>query len=186
MKDRPASDDRKVITRLARKDGRALEELYALFGDAVYRYLLTFVADRRIAEEVLQDTFVAVWRGAGGYKGRSSVKTWLFGIARRRAHDALRRRALPVVSDDEVAETVDPDPDPAESTLASAHREEVAACVERLSPAHREVLALTFFHGLSYAETAEVAGVPIGTVKSRLANARRALKGLLKDSGYER
>ncbi len=186
MKDGPAGDDRKLVARVARKDGRALEELYARFGDAVYRYLLTFVADRRIAEEVLQDTFVAAWRGASNYKGRSSVKTWLFGIARRRAHEALRRRALPVVSDDELVEPADPELDPADSLLASARREEIAARVERLSPAHREVLTLTFFHGLSYAETAEVAGVPIGTVKSRLANARRALKGLLKDSGYER
>ncbi|QIN84524.1 sigma-70 family RNA polymerase sigma factor [Rubrobacter tropicus] len=181
-----ADEARTVVARLARGDVRALDELYASFGAAVFRYLLTFVPDRRLAEEVLQDTFVAAWRGADGYGGRSGVKTWLFGIARRRAHDSLRRRGLELVAENELVALVDPEPRPEESLLAAGRRDELNSCVEHLAPMHREVVALIFFHGLSYAEAAEVLEVPVGTVKSRLYGARRALKAMLEDSEYGR
>ena len=179
-----ADKDRRVVARVAAGEERALGELYARFGGEVFRYLLALTNDRRLAEEALQDTFLAVWRGAGIYEGRSGVRTWLFGVARRRARDASRRRLLELAGEGELESLVTEELGPEESLLTDARRQELADVVGRLAPAHREALALVFVHGLSYAEAAEVLDVPLGTVKSRLSNARRTLKAILEDSEY--
>jgi RNA polymerase sigma-70 factor (ECF subfamily) len=104
------------------------------------------------------------------------VQTWLIGIARRQALGRLRRRAPALADLDAVASVADPGPDPEARLLAEADREEVAAAIRRLSPAHREVLDLCFVQGLSYQEIADVLGAPLGTVKSRLNHAKRAVR----------
>ncbi len=181
LRHRPADGDVEIIARVAVGDEDALEKVYARFGNSLFRYLLTLTSDRRLAEEILQDTLVAVWRGANTYRGRSSVKTWIFGIARRQAHNALRRNRLPLAAEEKLAALPAAEPGPEESLLVGADRGELAKNVGHLSPVHREVLALIFFHGLSYGETAEVLGVKIGTVKSRLSNAKKALRKTLQD-----
>lgn len=180
MKEVPADEERRIVARLARGEGRALEELYARFGHALFGYLLTLVTDRRLAEEVLQDAFVAAWRGAGAYRGESSVKTWLFGIARRRARDATRRREPAMVAEEAMEVLADPGLGPEEVSMIAARKEELTACVGRLASHHQEVLTLVLFHGLPYGEAAEVLGVPVGTLKSRLHGARKALGKMLK------
>lgn len=181
LRHRPADGDVEIIARIAAGDKDALEKVYARFGGALFRYLQTLSPDPQLAEEILQDTLVAVWRGAGSFEGRSSVKTWLFGIARRQAHNALRRNRLLLAAEGELEALSAGEPGPEESLLAGADRRELAKNMGRLSPVHREVLALVFFHGLSYGETAEVLGVKIGTVKSRLSNAKKALRKTLQD-----
>lgn len=177
---RPVGRDEALLRRVAEDDGRALGELYSRHGPALLGYLLVLVRDRGLAEEVLQDTLLAAWKGAGSFGGRSSVKTWLFGISRRRARDVLRKRGLPTLGDEDLLEALPAgEPGPEEVLLADARSAELEACIGRLGAAHRETLALVFFHELSYAEAAEVLGVPVGTVKSRLSNARRALRELL-------
>ena len=176
----PVDEDGLVLERVAAGERAALEEVYARFGGALFRYLSTLASDRRVAEEILQDTLVAVWRGAGSYRGRSSVRTWLFGIARRQAHNTLRRRGPQLAPEDEIHSRPALEPGPEEALLADARREELAGLVVRLSPVHREVLALFFFHELSYEETARVLEVPVGTVKSRLSNAKKALRTLMQ------
>lgn len=175
-----------AISRIAAGDRRALEEIHARYSREIFRYLLTLTSDHPTAEEVLQDTLVAVWRGAKSFKGRSSVKTWLFGIARRQAHNALRKRKLPTATV-ELAGIVDAAEEPEDALLLNDLRENLAVRIRDLSPPHREVLALVFFHELSYTETARILDVPLGTVKSRLSNAKKALKLLLQDpEGTER
>jgi RNA polymerase sigma-70 factor (ECF subfamily) len=174
--------DHTRLRRTARGDGRALEELYARHGAALFGYLLVLTPDRGLAEEVLQDTLVAAWKGAGSFAGRSSVKTWLFGIARRKVRDALRRRGLPLAADDSLLEALPTgEPGPEDALLSGVRSAELAGCVARLGAVHRETLALVFFHELSYAEAAEVLMVPVGTVKSRLSNAKRALREMLEE-----
>ena len=174
---RRVGGEHRLITRLARGDDQALEEMYVRFGDALFRYLRTLVADRRLAEEVLQDTFVAAWRGARDYRGESSVKTWLFAIARRRARDTMRHRyPNSVDGDHHLVALVDPEPGPEELLEASVQWQESATVLGELAPLHREALALVFFHGFSYAAAAKVLDVPVGTVKSRLNAARKTLR----------
>lgn len=179
---RPVDGDAKIIARVAAGDGDALEKVYVRFGNSLFRYLLTLTSDRRLAEEILQDTLVAVWRGAGTYRGRSSVRTWIFGIARWRAYDTLRGCSLPLAIEEELRTMPAAERGPEESLLVAAVREELARNIGLLSPLHREVLDLIFFHELSYEEVAEVVGVPVGTIKSRLSNAKRALRKLLDAS----
>lgn len=179
MREQPLCDDRQVLQRIAAGDRQALAELYARYRQPLFGYLAQLTPDRGLAEELLQDTLVAVWKSADRYEGRSSVTTWLFGVARRQAHNTLRQKGLPL-ADAAALETLPArDPEPESAALAGAAREELAAAFGRLAPVHREVLTLAFLHELAYAEIAHVLGVPLGTVKSRLSLAKRALRAQL-------
>ena len=175
----PVTDEGQVIRRIATGDRDALAELYTCYQRALFNYLLQLTPDYGLAEEILQDTLVAVWKCAHSFEGRSSVLTWLIGIARRQAHNTLRQRRVPVAAEAELEGLAATDSEPEASTLASVARDELAAAFRHLAPLHREVLVLTFVQELSYQETASILEVPVGTVKSRLSNARRALRALL-------
>lgn len=182
VQDRSTDAGAELIARIASGDRDALTELYHRERHALFAYILHLTDDAGVAEEVLQDTLVAVWKGAGSFAGRSSARTWLIGIARRQAHNTLRRRSPPR-ADIAAAEHVSgPSSQPEEHAIAAATREEVAAAMARLPMERREVLLLAFAHDLSYQEMAAVLGIPLGTVKSRLNHAKQALKELLSAS----
>lgn len=183
--DEPDETDVELLARIALGDRPALELLYARVRMPVFQYLLHLTSDSRNAEELLQDTLVAVWKSACGFAGKSSVRAWIFGIARQRAFKRLRRRE-PVYVALEAAETEpSEEPEPEAALLALVDRAELAAALERLHTVQREALLLTFVHQLSYKEIAEVMHVPVGTVKSRLNNAKRSLRQLLRTAENE-
>jgi RNA polymerase sigma-70 factor (ECF subfamily) len=175
-----ADPGRELLARVARGDRDALARLYDRYQAPLFYYLVRLAGDPAQAEEILQDTLVAVWKSAASFEGRSSVQTWLVGIARRQAHNTLRRRSLPRADVAELEVLPAADPAPEDVALASATRAELVNAMARLAPAHREVLILAFVNGLSYLEMARVVGVPEGTIKSRLSNAKRALRTLLE------
>lgn len=177
-----AAHDRELIARVAAGDRAALAALYEEHRRPLVAYLMTLTADRGQAEEILQDTLVAVWRHAHTFRGRSTLRTWLLGVARRQAHNALRRggRLAPTPGEAALQPLVAADPDPADVAIARATAVEIDAALDRLTPLHREALVLAFVHDLSYREMALVLDVPLGTVKSRLSNAKRALRPLLE------
>jgi RNA polymerase sigma factor (sigma-70 family) len=179
VQERPADAGGELIARIASGDREALTALYHRERQPLFSYLLHLTGDVGIAEEVLQDTFVAVWKSAGSFAGRSSARTWLIGIARRQAHNTLRRHALPRADIAAAEHLSSPLPEPEERTITAATRAEVIAAMTHLSPDHREALVLAFAHDLSYQEMAHVLGIPVGTVKSRLNGAKRELKELL-------
>ena len=172
--------DSALIERIASKDRRAVAELYARHQRRLFRYLCHLTSDHGLAEEILQDTIVAVWQGAAGFEGRSAVRTWLFAIARRQAHNVLRRRGQPLPDEDALYALEDSDPGPEERALRQSDAEQLKRAISRLTVIHREVLVLNFVDGLRYDEIATVLGVPEGTVKSRLSNAKRALRRLMQ------
>jgi RNA polymerase sigma factor (sigma-70 family) len=177
---KPLTDDWQIVQRVAEGDRQALAELYARYQRPLFHYLLQLTPDYGLAEEILQDTLVAIWKSAKSFERRSSVLTWLIGIARRQAHNTLRRHKLPFVDESELVGLPASDPEPEEFTLASIERDELVAAFRQLAPVHREILALTFVQELSYQEAAQVLGVPVGTVKSRLSNAKKSLRALLE------
>lgn len=179
MTTEPVVDDAGLLKRIARGDRQALSELYSRHQQALFAYLLQLTPDYGLAEELLQDTLVAVWKSARSFEGRSSVLTWLIGIARRQAHNTLRQRKIPLADLTELESLPAPDLEPEASALAGVAREELAQAFRQLAPVHREVLLLTFVQELSYQETATALAIPVGTVKSRVSNARRALRALL-------
>jgi RNA polymerase sigma-70 factor (ECF subfamily) len=179
-------DDAALVAGMARGDGDALAELYDRHGQALFGYLLRLAGERGAAEEILQDTLLAAWRSAGGFRGRSAVRTWLFGIGRRQGHNRLRGKRLEWVDLAEAPEVASGDPGPEAAALAGVQREVIAAAMGRISALHTEVLGLVFIDGMAYAEIAAVLGVPLGTVKSRLSHAKAALAAELAHIREER
>ncbi len=162
------ASDRDLMARVAEGDEAAFRALYDRFADRVYRYAYTLLRTKHLAEEVVQETMIAVWKGAAKYAGRSKPSTWIFGIARNQAYSLVRkesrRERVPDVS------LVEPDPAP-----AVQRQERVARALATLSDDHREVVFLTFYEGLSYPEIAAILDIPAGTVKSRMYHAKRRL-----------
>ncbi|MEJ7872258.1 MAG: sigma-70 family RNA polymerase sigma factor, partial [Rubrobacteraceae bacterium] len=145
----------------------------------VYGAGLRYLGDRGLAEDLVQDVFTSVWRNAGGFDpSRAGFGTWVYRITRNRATDLIRRRKARVrtVGGDFLPEPGEPDPS---GELARGF--DVAAALSRLTPAHRELLVLAYFDGLSQREISTRTGTPLGTVKSRTTAAMRALRNVLSD-----
>lgn len=162
------STDKHLIEQVAEGDEMAFRTLYDRYSERTLRYVYTLLRNRHLAEDVVQDTMVAVWRGAGRFAGRSKVSTWIFGIARNKALDLLRREKR----GERVPDTPLVSPDPAPGIQRD---ERVKAALQTLSEDHREVVFLTFYEHLSYAEIGRLLGVPEGTVKSRMFHAKKKL-----------
>jgi RNA polymerase sigma-70 factor (ECF subfamily) len=175
------SDD-VLIRRIASSDQLAMRRLYARHRVAIYRWLLRLVGDAALAEDLLSDVFLDVWRKASSFEGRSSVSTWLLAIARHKALSARRRRTeveRNVGLGEFASALADPGDDP-ELVLQKKDREELLRrSLARLSPEHGEVIDLTYYHGKSIKEIAEIVGINEATVKSRTFYARKRLAELV-------
>ena len=174
------ASDETLIGRIAGGDQLAMRTLFARHRVALYRWLLRLVRDEALAEDLLSDVFLDVWRQAASFRGRASVSTWLLAIARHMAASARRRRNDAEL--DEATVSTVPDPaDDAEVTLQKKNRAE-AFCqsLHRLSPDHREVIDLAYYHGKSVKEIAEIASISEATVKTRMFYARRKLAELVE------
>jgi RNA polymerase sigma-70 factor (ECF subfamily) len=165
-----------LLRRIAQRDEAALREFMYRFNTRIYRRIRDQLRSDADAEEVVADTFEAVWKSAHTFEGRSSVAVWVIGIADRRVLMKLRggRRHEGHDDIDEFRETLQSEfLDPSELVLAKQHREFFKDCFAKLSPAHRESLMLQFVAGLSDAEIADTIGKPLGTAKTRLLHARQ-------------
>ena len=177
--------DAALVQRIANGDRGALGSLYARHQPFLFQYLLAVTPDQGTAEEILQDVLLAVWYGARTFGGRSRVTTWLMGIARRQAHTTLRRHVLAVTDLQALEERPSDGADPQDVIIGQEDRKDLADAFSRLSAVHREALLLAFQQGLSYQELTELLGIPLGTVRSRLSNAKRALKAILAQQRSE-
>ncbi len=170
--------DLNLIRCIARGDGAALRDLYTAYGQRLYAYALRLVGDPTLAEDVVQETLVSVWRSAGRYRGEGRLLAWLLGIVHNVAFKALRHQPVPLSAEMEAILT-DPGDSPEELVQAGERSHWLRQGLNRLSVEHRDVLELVFYQGLSLQETAQVVGCPTGTVKSRLSYARQYLRGIL-------
>jgi len=160
--------------------------LFARHNVKVYRFVLRIVGNEATAEDVLNEVFVEVWRNAGKFEARSQVSTWILAIARFRALSALRRRSDDEL-EDEAAEAIEDKADDPEVALQKSDRRAVLLdCLKQLSPAHREVLDLIYYHEKSVEDAALIAGIPLNTVKTRAFHARKRLAELMEAKGIER
>jgi RNA polymerase sigma-70 factor (ECF subfamily) len=179
------SDD-VLVKRVAAGDRAAMQSLYARHNIRVYRFLLRLVRDGATAEDLVSDVFFDVWQQAGRFEGRSSVSTWLLSIARFKALSVLRRK-LPDSLDQEVAEAIEDLSDDPEVIAQKADKANVLRqCLAALSPAHREVVDLVYYHERTVAEVGDILGIPENTVKTRMFHARKHLSELLKAAGIDR
>ena len=182
----PACDDAQLLSRIGQGDENAMAAFYRRHGRVVLAQVLLVTGERVLAEEIVQDTMLAVWHGAGSFRGESSVRSWVIAIARHKTRDRLRGRRLRVVDDTFLADLPSPGPGPEVMALDRAELAEVAGAIKELAPAQREVLGLVFGSGLSLPEVANVLEIPVGTVKSRLTAARTALSRVLNEKGQNR
>lgn len=159
---------------MARRDESALEDAYAAYAPSLLAYLRRYVGDD--AEDVLQRTFLDVWRTAHTYDDTQRLSSWLFTIAYRRAVDVLRRRRT-LVNVDTLRELVGEDGRDTVERFADAA--EVRDALRRLPEHEREALTLAYYVGLTQPEIARRLDVPIGTVKARAARGTRHLAELM-------
>ena len=181
-----ACDDAALLRRIGRGDEDAMAAFYREHGRVVLAQVLLVVGDRVLAEEIVQDAMLAVWRGAGSFRGESSARSWVIAIARRQTRDRLRARRLRVVDDAFLADQPGSGPGPEVTALDRAELAEVRGAIRELASSHREVLGLVFGSGLSLPEVGGVLEIPVGTVKSRLTAARTALSRILDEKGQNR
>jgi RNA polymerase sigma-70 factor (ECF subfamily) len=173
-----------LLERMAQGNQQAFQQLYARYRGSLWRYIWHLIdEDASLADEVTQDVFVAAWRQATTFRAEAATATWLFRIARHRALNARRDLARRVEGHLWSAEVHDAEyDDPLFEAGEPSHENTVierltlADALHHLSVKHRETLDLVFYHGFSLEETAQVLDVPLGTVKSRLSYARRALQ----------
>ncbi len=178
--------DRALVARIAAGDQGAIQALFARHYTRVFRFVMRQVRSESMAEEIANDVFLDAWRQAGRFEGRSRVATWLLAIAYNKAVSALRKRREEQL-DEGFAESIADEGDaPETSALKSDKAEALRAAIERLSPEHRAVIDLVYYHEQSVAEVSAVLGIPANTVKTRMFHARKRLAQYLAEAGIDR
>ncbi|MDQ4044578.1 MAG: sigma-70 family RNA polymerase sigma factor [Chloroflexota bacterium] len=185
-------DDAGLCAMAASGDGRALEELYERYSRIVMSFSMRMLAERTAAEELTQEVFFRAWKQADGYaSSRGSFGTWIVSITRNMAIDELRkrkRRPQRAELDDPVAAIAnveDTEPSVEEHAWLQAIRTEMQAALAELPDSQREPIELAYFLGLTQREIAEVQGIPLGTIKTRMRLGMRKLREQLEERKVE-
>jgi RNA polymerase sigma-70 factor, ECF subfamily len=175
-----SSSDEILIEEIAAGSKPAMHALFARHRTYVYRWLLRFVSSETLAEDLLSEVFLDVWRQAARFQRRSSVSTWLLSIARHKALSARRRRTEGAELDEKIETTIaDPANDPEVALQEKDRGELVRRALMQLSPEHREVIDLVYYHEKSVDEVAHILDVPSATVKTRMFYARKKLADVI-------
>jgi len=181
----PERSDERLMERVAAGDRLAMEVLYARHHLRIYRFVLRLVNDAPTAEDLTSDVFLDVWKQADRFEGRSQVSTWMLSIARYKAMSAQRRRANESLDDDSATKIPDSADTPEVIVQKQNESTVLRQCLTQLSPAHREIIDLVYYHEKSITEVAEIIGAPPNTVKTRMFHARKRVAALLDARGFE-
>jgi RNA polymerase sigma-70 factor (ECF subfamily) len=174
------SADENLVNQIAAGSKPAMQALFARHRTYVYRWLLRFVSNEALAEDLLSEVFLDVWRQAGRFQYRSSVSTWLMSIARHKALSVRRRRTDAELDEKIEATIADPADDPEVALQEKDRGERLRRALMRLSPEHRQVIDLVYYHEKSVDEVAHILDVPPATVKTRMFYARKKLAELVQ------
>jgi RNA polymerase sigma-70 factor (ECF subfamily) len=176
-----------LLARIAGGDRNALRQLYGNYYHPLLRFIYRITGRLDLAQEGVNDVMLVVWRSSRAFGGRSTVSTWIMGIAYRKALKLLaasRRWTSRIASVpfDELVERSDARAEPSED---GELRDLLDEALRHLSAEHRAVVELTYFYGCSYEEIAAIAACPVNTVKTRMFHARAKLKTLLPALGKD-
>jgi len=173
-----AADDAALLTRIAQEDPDAFETLYARYSGPAYSVALGMLRDAVLAQEVTQDVFLAIWRGAREFDpARGSARTWILSVAHHKSVDAVRRlRRTPTVP---LSDTVPSDADVIEAAQARVDAGHVRRALEALSIEQRAAIVLAYYGGYTQQEIAQRLGVPLGTIKTRIRDGLLRLRTVL-------
>ncbi|MEO6968327.1 MAG: sigma-70 family RNA polymerase sigma factor [Rhodanobacteraceae bacterium] len=173
-----ATDEAVLIARVVMRDQDAFEMLYRAYYPKLRQFVLRMTRRPALVEDVFNETMLAVWRKARSYNGGSRVSTWIYAIAYRQALKALRRNDEPLEQHDPDA-LRSPGHEPDRELQQHQWRGHLQAAMAALSPEHRAVIELTYFHDYACRDVAAIVQCPVATVKTRMFYARRRLKTLL-------
>jgi RNA polymerase sigma-70 factor, ECF subfamily len=178
--------DKALVRSIADGNKAALKLLYLRHRERVYRFVVRITGVESLADELVNDVFLAAWRHAQRFEGKCEVATWLLSIARYRAISACRR-STEVPLDERAAALIE---DPMESPASSIERRQrvdiLRKCLAKLTPVHRDVIDLIYYQGNKIEQVARATGAPVSTVKTRLHYARIRLAELLIQAGVDR
>jgi RNA polymerase sigma-70 factor (ECF subfamily) len=181
--------DVELMHRVKTGDRAAFAELYEAHKGPLFSFLFRMCWDKVVAEDCLQEVFIAVWKAAPTWEPTAQVNTWLFRIARNiwinEGRRAKRRPALfsflgPTDEESQQPDFADEAAGPEDNTLSQEARAAVRKAIDQLPEHEKMVVLLSEFDGMKYAEIAEVLEIPVGTVKSRMSSASERLRGLLR------
>lgn len=173
-----------LILQIAKGDRSAMASLYGALEQQLYHFIRSRLNDPFLSQDILQDVFLDVWRGADRFEGRSSVRSWVYGIAWRKVVDVYRANKKLSFSDD-LPEQEDESPSAFSQIGEEQEADSLRNCLGGLKDGYRTVIELAFYQDLGYREIAEVLGVPEGTVKTRVFHAKQLLQHCLEQSGIK-
>ncbi len=179
MRVREPESDGALMRRFAKRDRPAADALYGRFSSRIYGLGIVMLGSDAAAQDLVQDTFVKLWRSADRYDAsRGKLETWVLLVARSLAIDALRRRVLEARSLETLGPPVEADPRPQPDDVAATADlvDRARRAMEHLSGEQRAALELAYFGGKTSAEVAELEGIPIGTAKTRIRSALLRLR----------
>lgn len=177
--------DEDLLEAVSRSDEAALAELYDRFGRVAYGLALRVVRDAALAEDVVQEAFLQVWRSAERFEaGRAKASTWVLTFVHRRAVDLVRREERRR-SEPESAAPIPTGPGADEAVERRSKREVVQGALRQLPAEQREAIELAYYGGFTQSELAARLDQPLGTIKSRMFNGLQQLRALLNEAGFE-
>jgi RNA polymerase sigma factor (sigma-70 family) len=177
---------RQWLAATARKDSDAFHSLYNATSPKLFAFALRILRKKELAEETLQDAYIAIWEAAASYHAQlSAPMTWMATIVRNRALDVLRRSHEHEELDSEkfdaavASALADPQSNPIDKLLLGAEAKALAYCMSLLAGSHRQVLAMAYYHDLSHTEVAQQMALPVGTVKTWIRRSLDRLRSCL-------
>jgi RNA polymerase sigma-70 factor, ECF subfamily len=177
--------DELLLRNVAEGDKAAMHIMFARYRETVFRFVKRIVRNPAIADDLVSQVFLDVWRSAKRFENRSRVSTWLLSIARFKALNALRGPKNVSVEEGNVFEIADAADTPDVTIDRKKTRATLRTCIEKLSPAHREIIDLIYYRDKSITEACALTGIPHATVKSRIFYARKQLARMLVGVGFE-
>ena len=172
--------EKSLIAGIVSGNKEAMNEIYKTYAPALNGFVRLFLSDPNDVSDIIHDTMLEVWRKAERFEGRSSLKTWVFSIAKNKSIDRNRKYARIDYTDDNT--DIEDDALNAADVLAvSQEAKTVRDAIAQLKPDHRRAIHLSFFEDLTYKEIAEIEDCPEGTIKTRILYAKRSLQHILQD-----
>jgi RNA polymerase sigma-70 factor (ECF subfamily) len=177
--------DEKLLKNVAEGDRAAMHIIFARHRKRVFQFIRCLVRNPAIVDDLVNQVFLDVWRSANRFEGRARVSTWLLSIARFKAINSRRERTHEDIDQDDALGIID-DRDTPDLALGRKETEGILrACIDKLSPAHREIIDLYYYRENSTAEVSEIIDIPQATVKSRIFYARKQLARILVSAGFD-
>jgi RNA polymerase sigma-70 factor, ECF subfamily len=171
--------DKDLIQAIAAGDAVAMASLYERYKTKTYQYIRGILKDPTLADDVVSEVFLCVWRKASEFRFESAVLTWILAIARNRALCAISSQKRCFVDSEEAEEIPDPSASPEDAVIFLDQQMQLRRAILRLSAKHREIINLVYYQSQSIAEVAEILSLAENTVKTRMFHARKQLEKLL-------